>query len=123
MPIMQVMLIKNLATESGLVNGARGVVVGFSAPDDPSSAAYLELAKSINPGGQWPIVRFACNMRLRTVGPESWSVLSGDREIARRAQVDISVIWSGMLLFVNFCALPRDCMRNTLPDKLPGAEM
>lgn len=86
---MQVILLKNLETGVGLVNGARGVVVGFSAPGDPAAAEYHKLAKISDPPGQWPIVRFACDGLERLVGPESWSVLDGDKEIAKRVQVSV----------------------------------
>lgn len=71
----------------GLVNGARGVVVGFSMPGDPAAAEYLRFAKLSDPPGQWPIIRFACDGLERLVGPESWSVFDGDKEIAKRVQV------------------------------------
>jgi hypothetical protein len=87
---VQVILLKNLETGVGLVNGARGVVVRFSAPDDPAAAEHQRLAKFINPPNQWPIVRFACDGIERLVGPESWSVLEGDKEIAKRSQVSIT---------------------------------
>lgn len=86
-PLMQVMLLKNLETAAGLVNGSRGVVVRFSAPDDPASEEYVHLAKFINPTNQWPIVRFACDGLERLVGPVSWSVSDGNKEVAKRIQV------------------------------------
>ena len=89
---LQVILLKNLETGVGLVNGARGVVVRFSAPDDPAAAEYQKLAKFINPLRQWPIVRFACDGLERLVGPEIWSVLDGDKEIAKRTQVSV-IFW------------------------------
>ncbi|KAG0621209.1 hypothetical protein M758_3G002100 [Ceratodon purpureus] len=90
----QVILLKNLETGVGLVNGARGVVVRFSAPDDPAAAEHQKLARFINPVGQWPIVRFACDGFERLVGPESWSVLDGDKEIAKRSQIPLMLGWA-----------------------------
>lgn len=86
---VQVILLKNLETGVGLVNGSRGVVVGFSAPGDPAAAEYQKLVKLSDPPGQWPIVRFACDGLERLVGPESWSVFDGDKEIAKRFQVSV----------------------------------
>lgn len=84
---MQVMLIKNLETSVGLVNGARGVVVRFSDPDDPSTKEFERLGKHINPANRWPFVRFACDGIDRLLGPESWSVFEGEKEVAKRTQV------------------------------------
>lgn len=89
---MQVILLKNLETGVGLVNGARGVVVGFSAPGDPAAGEYQKLARISDPPGQWPIVRFACDGLERLVGPESWSVLDGDKEVAKRVQVSTVIL-------------------------------
>ena len=49
----QVMLIKNLEVSAGLCNGAKGVVVGFTPPDEDAPPGST--------GGQqgWPIVRFS----------------------------------------------------------------
>ncbi|XP_024357988.1 ATP-dependent DNA helicase PIF1 isoform X1 [Physcomitrium patens] len=90
----QVMLLKNLETAAGLVNGSRGVVVRFSAPDDPASEEYVHLAKFINPTNQWPIVRFACDGLERLVGPVSWSVSDGNKEVAKRIQIPLMLAWA-----------------------------
>ncbi|KAG6555887.1 hypothetical protein Mapa_002529 [Marchantia paleacea] len=90
----QVMLAKNLETSVGLVNGARGVVVGFSTPDDPRASEVNKAHLSVNPTGSWPLVKFACDNVERLVAPESWSILEGDVEVAKRTQVPLSLAWA-----------------------------
>ncbi|CAI5480985.1 unnamed protein product [Closterium sp. Yama58-4] len=90
----QVMLIKNLDTPQGLVNGARGVVVGFCDPTHPSAAQFRHLAPIINPSGMWPVVRFACDQSERIIGPESWAVEEYGAEIAKRWQVPLTLAWA-----------------------------
>ncbi|KAL2611754.1 hypothetical protein R1flu_023446 [Riccia fluitans] len=90
----QVMLAKNLDSSVGLVNGARGVVVGFCTPDDPRASEMNKAHISVSPSGVWPLVRFACDNVERFVAPESWSVLDGEVEVAKRTQVPLSLAWA-----------------------------
>ena len=77
----QVMCLKNLDVASGLVNGARGVVVGMAA-NTTSGAGKL-----------WPKVQFACGIS-QVMTPETWSVLEADSVIAERKQVPLSLAWA-----------------------------
>eukprot|EP00475_Leptophrys_vorax_P004542 TRINITY_DN12725_c0_g1_i1.p1 TRINITY_DN12725_c0_g1~~TRINITY_DN12725_c0_g1_i1.p1 ORF type:complete len:213 (-),score=29.14 TRINITY_DN12725_c0_g1_i1:207-806(-) len=90
----QVMLLKNLDCSLGLVNGARGVVVGFCDPTHPSAAQFKHLAPKINSSGMWPVVRFACDQSERVIGPESWAVEEYGVEIAKRWQVPLTLAWA-----------------------------
>ena len=64
----QVMLIRNISSGKGLVNGARGVVQRF--------AGIRKL----------PVVRFA-NGQSVTVSAERWTIATGGRVVATRSQV------------------------------------
>lgn len=88
------MLAKNLETSVGLVNGARGVVVGFCAPDDNRASEVNKAHLPVSPSGVWPLVKFACDNVERLVAPESWTVLDGDVEVAKRTQVPLSLAWA-----------------------------
>lgn len=89
----KVMLTKNVDTKAGLVNGARGVVVGFSNADDPACA--FEQDTLCIPRGFWPIVVFACEEGLkRIVGPQVWSIRDGQLEVASRSQVSLYLPFS-----------------------------
>ncbi|GJP55060.1 hypothetical protein CLOM_g14048 [Closterium sp. NIES-68] len=88
------MLIKNLDTPQGLVNGARGVVVGFCDPANPCAAQFRHLVPIINPSAMWPVVRFACDQSERIIGPESWAVEEYGNEIAKRWQVPLTLAWA-----------------------------
>jgi ATP-dependent DNA helicase PIF1 len=61
------MLITNLEPEAGLVNGSRGVVVGYEAPDEKEMCdTALEV----------PVVQFR-NGDRRKISHASWEVLPG----------------------------------------------
>ena len=68
------MLLKNLDTSRGLVNGARGVVVGFEASNHRSKCYNM-----------LPIVKFECTVGSSksveeiVLCEESWEVKSGER--------------------------------------------
>ena len=63
----QVMLITNLEPEAGLVNGSRGVVVGYEAPDEKE---ICDTALEV------PVVQFR-NGDRRKISHASWEVLPG----------------------------------------------
>jgi ATP-dependent DNA helicase PIF1 len=70
----QVVLLKNLDVTRGLVNGSRGVVVGFA--------------------GMQPVVRFACG-ETRALQMETWTKKDDhDREVARRTQYPLALAWA-----------------------------
>lgn len=75
----QVMLIKNI--DQTLVNGSRGVVIGFEASDGRSGEMY-------------PVVRFE-NNRNYLCKPEDWSMeVPGEGEVAKRIQVPLILAWA-----------------------------
>ncbi|XP_064626458.1 ATP-dependent DNA helicase PIF1-like [Lineus longissimus] len=72
----QVMLAKNLDVQKGLVNGARGVVVGFEMGDYGL-----------------PIVKFLCGAK-ETIKPERWTFkISGGIYLTRR-QLPLKLAWA-----------------------------
>lgn len=73
----QVVLLKNLDIERGLVNGALGLVVGFDT-------------------GNAPVVRFTCNL-TRTMERAKWTLTVADRpnaEVATRWQYPLDLAWA-----------------------------
>ncbi|KAK2177701.1 hypothetical protein NP493_583g01066 [Ridgeia piscesae] len=73
----QVMLAKNLGVHRGLVNGARGVVVGF----EPGTKGF-------------PKVRFLCGITM-TMRPERWSFkMSGGAIYLSRTQLPLKFAWA-----------------------------
>ncbi|XP_054983759.1 ATP-dependent DNA helicase PIF1 [Sorex araneus] len=72
----QVMLVKNLAVSRGLVNGARGVVVGFESE-----------------GRGLPRVRFLCGV-TEVIRAECWTVQSSSGQPLRRQQLPLLLAWA-----------------------------
>ncbi|XP_049633821.1 ATP-dependent DNA helicase PIF1 [Suncus etruscus] len=72
----QVMLLKNLAVSRGLVNGARGVVVGF----EPQ-------------GRGLPQVRFLCGI-TEVIRTECWTVQNPAGQRLRRQQLPLQLAWA-----------------------------
>lgn len=80
----QVILLRALDAASGLVNGARGVVVRF----DTSGTA------STKRSGNWPVVRFVNGGTEKVVTPEVFSLQQGGRTLASRLQIPLDCAWA-----------------------------
>uniref|UniRef100_A0A8C0XE59 ATP-dependent DNA helicase PIF1 n=1 Tax=Castor canadensis TaxID=51338 RepID=A0A8C0XE59_CASCN len=72
----QVMLVKNLAVSRGLVNGARGVVVGFEAE-----------------GRGLPQVRFLCGV-TEVIHADRWTVQTTGGQLLSRQQLPLQLAWA-----------------------------
>lgn len=93
----QVMLLKNVATSRGLVNGARGTVVGFVMNDGPDAVRIYPVL---------PVVKFVTAMgsddgdggdggtQTLHVAPESWDIKNGDDVRAKRTQIPLMLAWA-----------------------------
>jgi len=85
----QVMLLKNLATSRGLVNGARGIVVAFEESNHRSDHYPL-----------LPIVKFECtvgsnkNVETICVVDDVWEIKTGDSVMASRIQIPLMLAWA-----------------------------
>lgn len=76
------MLLKNIDSERGLVNGARGVVVGFApAASDRSCGSVIPIVEFCGPDGG-----YSAPVRIE-VEPDEWTVEASGRVIASRRQV------------------------------------
>lgn len=80
----RVMLVKNLNTRKGLVNGATGEVVGFSKADH-----CIEIC----PDNLLPIVKFDSGDTMM-VEPEVWQVMEGNEVVAWRRQIPLILAWA-----------------------------
>ncbi|CAD7672764.1 unnamed protein product [Nyctereutes procyonoides] len=72
----QVMLVKNLAVSQGLVNGARGVVVGFEME-----------------GRGLPQVRFLCGV-TKVIHADRWTVQATGGQLLSRRQLPLQLAWA-----------------------------
>ena len=117
----QVVLLKNLDQQKKLVNGSRGVVVGFSSSDAPSRrgvdvmqapTATAELSPAQLAAGTpppppvhvYPRVRFFNCGEERLLVPEQWTIESGGRVVASRTQARRAAFVAAPPRF--FCARP-----------------
>uniref|UniRef100_A0A7N5KKX3 ATP-dependent DNA helicase PIF1 n=1 Tax=Ailuropoda melanoleuca TaxID=9646 RepID=A0A7N5KKX3_AILME len=72
----QVMLVKNLAVSRGLVNGARGVVIGFETE-----------------GRGLPQVRFLCGV-TEVIHADRWTVQATGGQLLSRRQLPLQLAWA-----------------------------
>ncbi|KAG5001926.1 hypothetical protein JHK82_023079 [Glycine max] len=84
----RVMLVKNLDTEHGLVNGATGVVVGFSW-----SLGEEEHLSGICNDKVLPVVKFDGGKFL-TIKPAKWHLMDGPEVVACRKQIPLILAWA-----------------------------
>ncbi|XP_061348777.1 ATP-dependent DNA helicase PIF1-like [Gastrolobium bilobum] len=79
----RVMLVKNLHTWKGLVNGATGTVVELKVGDFDGLCSDNLL----------PVVKFDKGKEF-LIGPEEWHVMDGDVVVACRKQIPLSLAWA-----------------------------
>lgn len=85
----RVMLVKNLNTWCGLVNGATGTVQGFYAPKNKDITGICN-------AGLLPIVKFDSGPEL-LIEPETWVVTEGDKVVAERKQLPLILAWASSI--------------------------
>ena len=84
----QVILLKNLDPEAGLVNGSRGVIIDFR--NHPS--AINDLPKEFK-RSKLPLVLFENDLR-RLIEPGEWSNKIGDSTVSSRVQIPLRLAWA-----------------------------
>lgn len=78
----QVLLLQNLSTEEGLVNGALGLITRFISPTEDEQD-----------GDEYPEVRFH-NGTTRVLTPGEWRLEMGDRLLASVTQIPCCLGWN-----------------------------
>ncbi|RYG50316.1 hypothetical protein EON66_11970, partial [archaeon] len=84
----QVMLLKNLETGSGLVNGTRGIVTGFVRPSDDDTFSSVPVVTFERPGGAGG---FISNV---AVYPQAWKTELGTVLAASRTQIPLKLAYA-----------------------------
>jgi len=114
--LWQVVLLKNLNVEGGLVNGSRGIVVGFVEPGDEDVEQYSDgpsrdqARTQPHVGGESspavvrcgkgvllvPVVRFPSTRMLGDVAirPAVFDVEMGGKPVASRFQIPLRLAWA-----------------------------
>lgn len=85
----QVMLVKNLDPDLGLVNGSRGVVTRLVVEEASTTAARHAVCNE----STWPVVLFANGLEL-PMYPETWEIQARRKTVASRTQVPLILAWS-----------------------------
>lgn len=81
----QVMLVSNLNIEKGLVNGARGVVIGFTDEEKYGACKDDQIV---------PVVQFLCCSAPVTVEWQSWEIHHPDFHGIVRSQIPLRIAWA-----------------------------
>lgn len=83
----RVMLVKNIETESGLVNGSCGTIIGWSHAK--SANDHLDKRWSaVNSHTKWPNVKFD-NGITRVITPDRWTIEERKRVLAEQVQIPL----------------------------------
>ncbi|KAJ7963882.1 ATP-dependent DNA helicase [Quillaja saponaria] len=80
----RVLLIKNLDSFRGLVNGAMGTIMEFHKARD---------VDDICSSGLLPIVKFDSGKTMK-IKPETWNIMVGDEVVASRKQMPLILSWA-----------------------------
>lgn len=86
----QVMLVKNLHPEKGLVNGSRGFVKEMVQDD---RAQDEQADQRVSPSSLWPVVHFTNGEEL-VMYPEKYQIEIQNKVVAERKQVPLILAWS-----------------------------
>ena len=98
----QVILLRNLSTSDGLVNGSRGFVVGFDFPSKKYTTSSdlkgaqngaTPLESKNDSKTRYPIVKFT-NGRQIMIKEESFSVISQGKVLVQRIQIPLLLAWA-----------------------------
>ncbi|XP_068656620.1 uncharacterized protein [Aristolochia californica] len=102
----KVMLIKNMDTNQGLVNGTIGMVTGFVKPKkaEDGGSGILDMCSA----GLLPRVYFESGVE-KVVGPESWDVMEGETVLATRRQIPLILAWALSIHKCQGMTLSRFC--------------
>jgi len=95
----QVMLLKNICQEKQLVNGSRGVVIGFINSTTVTTSADkigedFECRAWLRHHNYLPVVKFESQITPYAVTPEVFSVQIGDKLRAERCQLPLKLAWA-----------------------------
>lgn len=88
----QVVLTKNLKSEIGLVNGSRGVVVGFQKLETSiEHSSSSEMFARCDPNELLPVVQFVSKRNPRIVGRVEFEICENKTKIASRCAVPLKL--------------------------------
>lgn len=82
----QVMLLKNMNPEKGLVNGARGVVTGYAENPEGEKPSHVPVVAFLVPGSDIPV--------SVTVAPMEWTQEQGNKVVAARVQIPLKLAYA-----------------------------
>lgn len=103
----QVMLLWNLNTEHGLVNGSRGVVVAFVPPGGAGTAAAVRFR---------PVVRFARSGAEVVIEPHTWEYKVEAAGVVSLTQMPLQLAWA--ITIHKAQGLSLDCVEMALDNSV-----